>query len=237
MRNIYFLILIVSIFALQPFKADTFKKSKKNKEILVKVHTNKGEFIVKLYNETPLHRDNFLRLVNEGYYDSLLFHRVIEGFMIQGGDPDSKNASPGQMLGNGGPNYTIPAEFNSSLIHKKGALAAARTADYINPKKESSGSQFYIVQGRTLDSIQLNNICLKTKQSYTDSQKKIYQNLGGTPHLDGSYTVFGEVIDGLHIIDSIAAVKTNQADRPIEDVRIISMKIVKRYDRKFRKLS
>ncbi|MDD2621900.1 MAG: peptidylprolyl isomerase [Bacteroidales bacterium] len=237
MRNIYFLILIVSIFALQPFKADTFKKSKKNKEILVKVHTNKGEFIVKLYNETPLHRDNFLRLVNEGYYDSLLFHRVIEGFMIQGGDPDSKNASPGQMLGNGGPNYTIPAEFNSSLIHKKGALAAARTADYINPKKESSGSQFYIVQGRTLDSIQLNNICLKTKQSYTDSQKEIYQNLGGTPHLDGSYTVFGEVIDGLHIIDSIAAVKTNQADRPIEDVRIISMKIVKRYDRKFRKLS
>lgn len=237
MRNIYFLILIVSIFALQPFKADTFKKSKKNKEILVKVHTNKGEFIVKLYNETPLHRDNFLRLVNEGYYDSLLFHRVIEGFMIQGGDPDSKNASPRQMLGNGGPNYTIPAEFNSSLIHKKGALAAARTADYINPKKESSGSQFYIVQGRTLDSIQLNNICLKTKQSYTDSQKEIYQNLGGTPHLDGSYTVFGEVIDGLHIIDSIAAVKTNQADRPIEDVRIISMKIVKRYDRKFRKLS
>ena len=237
MRNIYFLILIVSIFALQPFKADTFKKSKKNKEILVKVHTNKGEFIVKLYNETPLHRDNFLRLVNEGYYDSLLFHRVIEGFMIQGGDPDSKNASPGQMLGNGGPNYTIPAEFNSSLIHKKGALAAARTADYINPKKESSGSQFYIVQGRTLDSIQLNNICLKTKQSYTDSQKEICQNLGGTPHLDGSYTVFGEVIDGLHIIDSIAAVKTNQADRPIEDVRIISMKIVKRYDRKFRKLS
>ena len=237
MRNIYFLILIVSIFALQPFKADTFKKSKKNKEILVKVHTNKGEFIVKLYNETPLHRDNFLRLVNEGYYDSLLFHRVIEGFMIQGGDPDSKNASPGQMLGNGGPNYTIPAEFNSSLIHKKGALAAARTADYINPKKESSGSQFYIVQGRTLDSIQLNNICLKTKQSYTDSQKEIYQNLGGTPHLDGSYTVFGEVGDGLHIIDSIAAVKTNQADRPIEDVRIISMKIVKRYDRKFRKLS
>ncbi len=116
-------------------------------------------------------------------------------------------------------------------------MAAARTADYINPKKESSGSQFYIVQGRTLDSIQLNNICLKTKQSYTDSQKEIYQNLGGTPHLDGSYTVFGEVIDGLHIIDSIAAVKTNQADRPIEDVRIISMKIVKRYDRKFRKLS
>ena len=197
-----------------------------NIETMVQIETTKGKMIVKLYNETPLHRDNFVKLVKEKYYDSLLFHRVIADFMIQGGDPDSKNAPQGQMLGNGGPNYTIPAEFKSTLIHKKGVLAAARTADNINPKKESSGSQFYIVQGKIFDEKQLEYICSKTGIVYTYEQKEIYKTIGGTPHLDGSYTVFGEVIEGFDVIDKIAAEKTDQADRPIEDVKIISMTIL-----------
>lgn len=226
MRNIFIIILMILI-PFQPCQAEPMKKPKKTKEIKVEITTNKGVFVVKLYNETPLHRDNFVKLVNEKYYDSLLFHRVIQNFMIQGGDPDSKHAISGQMLGNGGPNYTIPAEFNALLIHKKGALAAARTADNVNPKKESSGSQFYIVQGKKFDSNQLNNISLRNNINYTDQQKEIYQTIGGTPHLDGAYTVFGEVIQGLDVIDTIAAVATNQANRPLEDIRIISMKIVK----------
>lgn len=197
-----------------------------NNEILVQIETTKGKMIVKLYNETPLHRDNFVKLVKEKYYDGLLFHRVIENFMIQGGDPDSRNAPQGQTLGNGGPNYTIPAEFKSTLIHKKGVLAAARTADNINPKKESSGSQFYIVQGKIFDDTQLEYIHSKTGTLYSDEQKEIYKTIGGTPHLDGSYTVFGEVIEGFDVIDKIAAEKTDQADRPIEDVKIISMTIL-----------
>jgi peptidyl-prolyl cis-trans isomerase B (cyclophilin B) len=197
-----------------------------NIETMVQIETTKGKMIVKLYNETPLHRDNFVKLVKEKYYDSLLFHRVIADFMIQGGDPDSKNAPQGQMLGNGGPNYTIPAEFKSTLIHKKGVLAAARTADNINPKKESSGSQFYIVQGKIFDEKQLEYICSKTGIVYTYEQKEIYKTIGGTPHLDGAYTVFGEVIEGLDVIDKIAAVKTDQANRPIEDIIIISMTIL-----------
>ena len=197
-----------------------------NIETMVQIETTKGKMIVKLYNETPLHRDNFVKLVKEKYYDSLLFHRVIADFMIQGGDPDSKNAPQGQMLGNGGPNYTIPAEFKSTLIHKKGVLAAARTADNINPKKESSGSQFYIVHGKIFDEKQLEYICSKTGIVYTYEQKEIYKTIGGTPHLDGAYTVFGEVIEGLDVIDKIAAVKTDQANRPIEDIIIISMTIL-----------
>lgn len=227
MRYIFIIIITILIYPIQPTRSETLGKTKKNKEIMVEITTSKGVFVVKLYNETPLHRDNFLKLVNDKYYDSLLFHRVIQGFMVQGGDPDSKHALSGQMLGNGGPDYTIPAEFNSLLIHKKGALAAARTADNVNPKKESSGSQFYIVQGKKFDSTQLNNISLRNNINYTDQQKEIYQTIGGTPHLDGAYTVFGEVIQGLDVIDTIAAVATNQANRPLEDIRIISMKIVK----------
>ncbi|MDD3280856.1 MAG: peptidylprolyl isomerase [Bacteroidales bacterium] len=197
-----------------------------NIETMVQIETTKGKMIVKLYNETPLHRDNFVKLVKEKYYDSLLFHRVIANFMIQGGDPDSKNAPQGQTLGNGGPNYTIPSEFKSTLIHKKGVLSAARTADHLNPKKESSGSQFYIVQGKIFDDKQLEYICSKIGIVYTYEQKEIYKTIGGTPHLDGAYTVFGEVIEGLDVIDKIAAVATDQADRPIEDVIIISMTIL-----------
>ncbi|HOF16690.1 MAG TPA: peptidylprolyl isomerase [Bacteroidales bacterium] len=194
---------------------------------MVKIETTKGIITVKLYNETPLHRDNFVKLVEEKYYDGLLFHRVINSFMIQGGDPDSRNAKQGQMLGNGGPDYTIPAEFNSQLIHKKGALAAARTADQVNPEKRSSGSQFYIVQGNVYNDNQLQYFSSQTKRQYTDAQKEIYKTLGGTPHLDGAYTVFGEVVTGLDIIDAIAAVKTDGANRPMEDVKIISMSIIK----------
>ena len=180
-----------------------------------------------LYNETPQHRDNFVKLVKEKFYNGTLFHRVISNFMIQGGDPESKNAKPGQMLGNGGPGYTVPAEFNTSLIHKKGALAAARQGDGVNPKKESSGSQFYIVQGKKTTRPELESIGKRNGITYTEEQIKTYETVGGTAFLDMNYTVFGEVIEGLDVIDKIAAVKKARGDRPVEDVKI-TMKIVKK---------
>lgn len=189
-------------------------------EQLVKISTQYGDMIIKLYNGTPLHRDNFIKLVQEGFYDSLLFHRVINGFMIQGGDPQSKNAMPGQMLGNGGPGYTIPAEFRKEYFHKKGALAAAREGDQVNPEKRSSGSQFYIVQGRTFTNMQLNQMEQQMMRRIPWEQKEVYMKVGGTPHLDGNYTVFGEVISGMEVIDKIAAVKTDRNNRPVEDVRM-----------------
>lgn len=192
----------------------------KEPEQLVKISTPYGDMIVKLYNGTPLHRDNFIKLVKNHYYDSLLFHRVINGFMIQGGDPDSRNAVPGQMLGNGGPGYDIPAEFRKEYFHKKGALAAAREPDQVNPEKASSGSQFYIVQGRKWTNMELNQMEQRMGHLIPWEQKEVYMNLGGTPHLDGNYTVFGEVIDGMDVIDKIAAVKTDQNDRPLKDVRM-----------------
>lgn len=229
MRNTLILIL-VTVFFFTQLNTVHAQKSKNtnnnNNEIMIQIETTKGKITVKLYNETPLHRDNFVKLVKENYFDDLLFHRVINAFMIQGGDPDSRNAKPGQQLGNGGPNYTIPAEFNSTFIHKKGVLAAARTGDNMNPKKESSGSQFYIVQGKAYDENELNYISSKTGINYTKEQKEIYKTLGGTPHLDGAYTVFGEVVNGLDVIDSIAAVETNESNRPKEDIKIISMTIV-----------
>ena len=172
-----------------------------------------------LYNETPLHRDNFVKLVKEGYYDGLLFHRVISGFMIQGGDPNSRDAKPGIALGSGGPGYTIPAEFNKNLIHKKGALAAARQPDQVNPEKASSGSQFYIVQGKTYSEAFLNEIASQKGYSYTDDQRKIYETLGGTPFLDMNYTVFGEITNPI-FIEQIAAYPTVQGDRPIPDIKM-----------------
>ncbi len=226
--------LIILTFILLTNMYFTSLKSQKNtisqkneSEIIVKIETTKGIITIKLYNETPLHRDNFIKLVEDKYYEGLLFHRVINSFMIQGGDPDSRNAKQGQMLGNGGPNYTIPAEFNKQLIHKKGALAAARTADQINPEKSSSGSQFYIVQGNVYNDSQLQHFESQYNKQYSDKQKEIYKTLGGTPHLDGAYTVFGEVVTGLDVIDKIAAVKTDASNRPLEDVKIISMNILK----------
>jgi peptidyl-prolyl cis-trans isomerase B (cyclophilin B) len=170
-------------------------KNMDSKETVILLKTTMGDMKIKLYNETPLHRDNFIKLVNEKFYDGLLFHRVIKNFMLQAGDPESRNAPAGKRLGSGGPGYTIPAEILPQLKHKKGAVAAARLGDQMNPKRESSGSQFYIVQN--------------------------------APHLDGQYTVFGEVIEGLDIIDKIANVQTAPGDRPVEDVKIISATIVK----------
>ncbi len=275
--NIKFGILILALFFVT---ISTAFSQKSNRIILIE--TNYGNMKIKLYNETPLHRDNFIKLIHQHYFDNLLFHRVIKGFMIQGGDPDSRNASKGKLLGNGGPGYTIPAEFNPKLFHKKGVIAAAREGDNVNPEKRSSGSQFYIVEGQVftndqlnmmekrlnerrqhefiakyinkkenqalrneLDSLQKNKqnekiqILLqkienktqaefnkKYKLTFTPEQRKAYTTIGGTPHLDGSYTVFGEVIDGIDVIDKIAAVKTDKHDRPLKDI-VMKIKIIK----------
>jgi peptidyl-prolyl cis-trans isomerase B (cyclophilin B) len=193
--------------------------------INVMINTNMGDIVVELYNETPKHRDNFIKLVKSGYLNQTLFHRVIPGFMIQGGDPDSKNALPNVQLGNGGPGYTISAEFNSKFFHKKGALAAARMPDGVNPKKESSGSQFYIVDGEAIDPERLSLFEKKLDVTFTEEQKQAYVTVGGTPHLDGSYTVFGQVIKGFDVISKIAQVKRDQRNRPIEDI-IMKVKII-----------
>ena len=184
--------------------------------VKVKIETVHGEMIAELYNETPTHRDNFIKLVEKGFYDGTLFHRVIPNFMIQGGDPVSKEANPSQQIGNGGPGYTLPAEFNPNLIHKKGALAAARMGDAVNPKKESSGSQFYIVEGQVYDAQKMAMIEQRMGVKLSDAQKKAYSSVGGTPHLDGGYTVFGEVIKGLEVITKISNLKRNKNNLPLE---------------------
>jgi len=186
----------------------------------VKISTEYGDMIVLLYDDTPKHRDNFIKLTKEGYYNGTLFHRVIKDFMIQGGDPDSKNAKPGQRLGMGGPGYTIPAEFNPEHIHKKGALAAARKGDQMNPEKRSSGSQFYIVEGKKYSAPELNNMAKRTHAIYTPEQINTYKTIGGTPFLDTQYTVFGEVVEGLDVIDKIASVKTGAGNRPVKDIKM-----------------
>lgn len=194
-------------------------QAQKPQHYYVAVNTDKGAILIQLYNETPKHRDNFKKLVNEGYYDSLLFHRVIKNFMIQGGDPDSKQATDNALLGNGGPDYKIPAEIQAGLIHKKGALGAARDN---NPAKQSSGSQFYIVEGRrytdagldSLEKFRMNGV------KFSAMQREQYTSVGGAPHLDGNYTVFGQVIDGIAAVDKIAAVRTNAQDRPIVNERM-----------------
>lgn len=248
-------------------------KEKETKDTLVKISTDFGDITLKLYDETPLHRDNFIKLVKDDFYKDVLFHRVIDGFMIQGGDPESKNALPEIQLGNGGPGYTIPAEFHTpEIYHKKGALAAARQADNVNPKQASSGSQFYIVQGNKVSVEQLKNIVLqkndKLRQdifyndvlpkykdtvdvvqrsgdaekikaiqefimaevdrmlleqsafNFSDEQVEQYTTVGGTPFLDGDYTVFGEVVEGLSIIDSIAKVEVDENARPLENIKM-----------------
>lgn len=198
-----------------------------DKRSRVEIKTELGTMIVELYNETPQHRDNFLKLAREHYYDSLLWHRVIPQFMIQGGDPNSKRAKAGEPLGMGGPGYTVPAEFNSAFIHKKGALSAARQGDQVNPAKASSGSQFYVVQGKRWQASEL-DMLVQRKQgmnpaanyAYTPAQVEAYGKQGGAPHLDGDYTVFGEVVEGLDVIDKIAAVQCGQGDRPVQDVHM-----------------
>ena len=195
-----------------------------NTEHLVLISTSLGDMKVKLYDATPKHRDNFLKLAQENFYDSLLFHRVIKSFMIQGGDPLSKNAAPGVMLGSGDNGYTIPAEFVDTIFHKKGAICAARTD---NPEKASSGCQFYIVQGQVMTNEQITMMEQQRGLKLSETQKKIYTTLGGSPWLDGGYTVFGEVVEGLDVIDKISEVKTAPGDRPVADVFIIKVKVLK----------
>lgn len=236
------------------------------KNVKIKFNTTQGEFTVLLYDDTPLHRDNMVKLVNDHFYDGLLFHRVIKDFMVQGGDPDSKDAVPGQQLGAGDPGYTIPAEIRPNHFHTRYALAAARTSDQVNPERRSSGSQFYVVTGSKADSTQL--VAMATQRAFNDLVQqnadrirqmqaagdmaglqalqtefeakakaeaaslvlaevaKAYATVGGAPFLDGQYTVYGEVIDGFETIDAIEGVKTGAADRPVEDVRIISASVV-----------
>ncbi len=232
----------------------------------VKIETTLGDITVRLYDETPIHRDNFVKLVKEGYYDGTLFHRVIKDFMIQGGDPDSKGAPAGKMLGVGGPDYTLEAEIKENLYHKRGALAAARQGDEVNPERRSSGSQFYIVWGQVYKENQLNQLGKQIrmqkvqdafndlakarreeimqmrrernraglqelqdqliaeaenkvgKQGLTDEQMQLYSTVGGTPHLDGQYTVFGEVEEGLNVVEQIQNTATGRADRPTNDI-------------------
>jgi peptidyl-prolyl cis-trans isomerase B (cyclophilin B) len=209
-RNMKKLLLILCIFLGMAAQAQN--------ETKVLIKTTLGDITVMLYDDTPLHRDNFIKLVNEGWYNGSPFHRVIKNFMIQGGQNADGSVDPG---------YRIPAEIKSNHFHKKGALAAARQADQVNPQKMSSGSQFYIVQGQVMNETQLNMFESRYGKVFNAKQRQAYQTIGGTPHLDGEYTVFGEVTQGLEIVDKIAAVKTGYMDVPVEPVTIISMEIVK----------
>lgn len=190
------------------------------------METEKGTIELKLYDKTPKHRDNFVKLAKEGVYNGVLFHRVIKDFMIQGGDPESKNAPAGKMLGDGDLGYRIDAEFDKNIIHKKGTLAAARDN---NPQKASSSCQFYIVVGKKYVEKDLEQIEKRNKIQYTPEQKKIYETIGGTPFLDQNYTVFGEVTKGLDIVENIINVPTDKNDRPQEDVHIKSVKVKKKF--------
>ncbi|MDZ4750698.1 MAG: peptidylprolyl isomerase [Flavobacteriales bacterium] len=205
----------------QPISKEALAAISSVKGSKVRISTAFGDMIVLLYDETPKHRDNFLKLAEEGFYNGLLFHRVIRDFMIQGGDPDSKGAPADKMLGSGGPGFTIDAEFNPKFIHKKGALSAARQGDQVNPMKKSSGSQFYVVQGQKLEPAQL-----QLMRTLTDEQRAIYAEVGGTPFLDNQYTVFGEVIYGLDVIDKIASQKVRPGDRPSEDI-MMNIEVIK----------
>lgn len=194
---------------------------------LLEMETSAGTITIRLYDNTPQHRDNFIKLAEEGYFDDLLFHRIIKGFMIQGGDPESRGADANKRLGMGGPGYQVPAEINSSNFHVKGALSAARMGDAVNPEKKSSGSQFYIVQGKPVIENELQVMESRKGIVYPEDVRKVYKTAGGTPFLDQEYTVFGIVERGLDIVDEIAGVATGAADRPIEDVKILKVRVVR----------
>ncbi len=232
-RKYFYILLSAGLFlaACNPKIGNGLRKKDLTKD--VEMVTDKGTMVIRLSDLTPLHRNNFLQLVKQHYYDSLLFHRVINHFMVQAGDPASKHAKPVAQLGGGGPSYTVPAEFNSVLFHKKGVIAAAREGDDTNPKKASSGSQFYIVQGKVFTDAGLDSVeTFRLKgRKLPAAHRAIYKTIGGTPHLDSNYTVFGEVIKGLATIDSIAAVPTSGktgGDRPLQEVRIIKAVLIKR---------
>lgn len=222
------------IFVLALLFVSLAAEAAKPKHQFVRIKTDKGECLVMLYNQTPKHRDNFVKITQEGNLSGTLFHRVIQGFMIQGGDPDSKTATPGQALGDGDLGYTVPAEFAENLFHKKGVIAAARDN---NPEKASSACQFYLAQGKVFTDEQLNTLeqtRLKGRK-IPEAQREVYKTLGGIPHLDQNYTVFGEVVRGIEMIDAIAAVKTGPADRPVEDVRMEVTLLKKKEARKLEK--
>lgn len=184
----------------------------------VMITTDYGTMVLRLYNKTPLHRDNFIKLVKQHFYDSLLFHRVIKKFMIQGGDPASKHAKPGELLGEASLKYTIPAEFDTALFHKKGALAAAREGDEDNPQKRSSPTQFYIVEGKTFTNDEMDKMEEKLHIKIPENHREIYRTIGGTPFLDMSYTVFGEVISGFDVLEKIAHMPTDENNRPLQNI-------------------
>ena len=213
MNRLAFVFVLTGLFVSTSFGSAV----KKEKEQMVQIETEFGTIKIKLYDETPLHRDNFIKLVKQGLYNGSTFHRIIKQFMIQGG---------GLANGKQDPGYTIPAEFVSKYYHKKGALAAARQGDDVNPKKESSGSQFYIVQGKKLTDAEMDQFTAQTGKKMTPEQRNIYKTIGGVPHLDRDYTVFGEVVEGLDVIDKIAAVKTGPGDKPLKAIKM-TMKAVK----------
>ena len=223
--------LLVVIAACNPRLANGLRKKDLRKD--VEMVTDKGTMVIRLSDSTPLHRDNFLKLVKEGFYDSILFHRVIKNFMVQAGDPNTKKPKPGETYGDGGPEYTVPAEFRASMFHKKGVVAAARTGDDINPQRASSGAQFYVVQGKIFTDVGLDSVekfRLKGRK-LPPAHREVYKTIGGAPHLDQNYTIFGEVIRGLPVVDSIAAIPTSGrsgGDRPLQDIRIIKARLVKR---------
>lgn len=202
-------------------------------EPLVKIETDSGTMVARLYSRTPLHRDNFVKHVKAHFYDGLLFHRVIKDFIIQGGDPLSRNARPREQLGEGGIKHTLPAEMDSTLFHKKGALGAAREADNINPQRESSGSQFYIVEGKTYTDAELNKIEEHFNIKIPAEHREVYRTIGGSPFLDMSYTVFGQVISGLEVIDKIAGAATDKNDRPLKDIKMKITLLKKQEYRKY----
>ena len=198
----------------------TKKTSNSNTPVRIKIETDSGTMVVRLYNRTPLHRNNFIKLVKEDFYDGLLFHRIIPDFMIQGGDPDSKNAQPGIALGEGGLKYTVPAEFDSTLFHKKGALAMAREGDKVNPEKASSSTQFYLVEGKKLTDEELDKMEERFTITIPENHREIYRTIGGTPFLDMSYTVFGEIESGLEVIDKISHAPKDSRNRPLTDIKM-----------------
>ena len=278
MKQNFWILLIILACSAVACKSGQKKDGNMEKETVLKIETSMGDIKVKLYNETPKHRDNFIKLAKDGTYNGTLFHRVIKDFMVQAGDPESKNAPKGKMLGSGDVGYTVPAEFvYPKYFHKKGALSAARQGDEVNPKKESSGCQFYIVTGKVFNDSTLLNMEQQKNQNkvteafnalaqkhmkeiykmrkandqdglyalqdtlfiqaeaeaakqpdfhFTPEQIKAYTTVGGTPHLDGEYTVFGEVVEGMDIVDKIQQVKTDRSDRPEEDGKIINVSVI-----------
>ena len=278
MKQNFWILLIILACSAVACKSGQKKDGNMEKETVLKIETSMGDTKVKLYNETPKHRDNFIKQAKDGTYNGTLFHRVIKDFMVQAGDPESKTAPKGKMLGSGDVGYTVPAEFvYPKYFHKKGALSAARQGDEVNPKKESSGCQFYIVTGKVFNDSTLLNMEQQKNQNkvteafnalaqkhmkeiykmrkandqdglyalqdtlfiqaeaeaakqpdfhFTPEQIKAYTTVGGTPHLDGEYTVFGEVVEGMDIVDKIQQVKTDRSDRPEEDVKIINVSVI-----------